>query len=187
MKNVAIVTTRWDELQGENQLQAAQKTETELLGRHFKDFINGEAQVHRHYNTLESAQAVISSLLRCPPIGQIRVVAEILSGKSLPETGAGLELKEQLFQLTSHYEDELKRLSKEFRAANQFNNEAHEAEVMRLRRDLEKVKKDQETLKLSGKEKHHLPKWLRDMKSIKQRAKQGRFRTSTPSPNEPSR
>ena len=181
MKNVAIVTTRWDELQGENQLQAARKTETELLERHFKDFINGQARVHRHYNTLESAQVIISSLLRCPPIGKIRVVAEILSGKSLPETAAGRELKEQLVQLTSHYEDELKRVANEFRTTIHFNSEAHEAEIMRLRRDLEKVMKDHETLQSSGKEKTRLPWWLWAMKSSKQRAKQGKLRTSIPS------
>ena len=182
MKNVAIVTTRWDGLQSENQLQAAQETETELLDRHFRDFINGQAEVHRHWNTLESAKAVISSLLRRPPIGKIRVVAEILSGKSLPETGAGLELEEQLVQLTCHYEDELKRLSREFRANIRFNNEAHEAEVMRLRRALDKVKKDHETLQLSGKAKTR-PCWFRGMKLNKQRAKQGKLRTSIPSLN----
>lgn len=151
MKNVAIVTTRWDELQGDEQLQAARKTETELLGRHFKDFTDGQAQVHRHYNTLESAQAVMSSLLYCPPISKIRVVTEMLSGKTLPQTGAGLELKEQLVQLVSHYEEELKRLSIEFRAAIKFNQEAHEEEVAKLQRELEKVKKDHETLQLSAK------------------------------------
>ncbi|EDR07720.1 uncharacterized protein LACBIDRAFT_298189 [Laccaria bicolor S238N-H82] len=146
MKNVAIVTTRWDELHGEQQLQAAGKTEKELLGHHFEDFIDGQAQVHRHDNTLESAQAVMSSLLRCPPIGDIRVVVEILHGKTLPETDAGLELKEQLVQLVSHYEDELKRLSIEFQAAIKFNKEAHEEEVAKLRMELEKVKKDHEAL-----------------------------------------
>ena len=148
MKNVAIVTTRWDELQGDEQLQAAGKTETELLGRHFKDFTDGQAQVHRHYNTLPSAQAIMSSLLRCPPIGKIQVVAEILSGKTLPKTGAGLELKEQLVQLMSHYEDELNRLSNEFQAAIQFDNNAHEEEIAKMRRELEKVKKDHEALQL---------------------------------------
>ena len=36
MKNVAIVTTRWDEVRDE-QFQAAEKTETQLKG-YFKDF-----------------------------------------------------------------------------------------------------------------------------------------------------
>ena len=146
MKNVAIVTTRWDELQGEKQLQAAGKTETELVGRHFKDFTDNEAQVHRHYNTLQSAHAVVSSLLRCPPIDKIRVVTEILNGKTLPETVAGVELREQLVQLMRHYEDQINRLSNEFRTTIQFNNEAHEEEIAMLRRELEKVRKDYEAL-----------------------------------------
>ena len=144
MKNVAIVTTRWDELHGDKQLQDAKNTETELLDSHFKDFTDSQAQVHRHNNTLESAQAVMSSLLCCPPIGDIQVVTEMLSGKPLPETKAGLELMEQLVQLIS-------RLSDEFRAAIQYNNKAHEEEISKLRSELEKVKKDYEVLQLLAK------------------------------------
>ena len=149
MKNVAIVTTRWDELQSEKQLQVARNTEEELLDTHFKEFTHSHAQVHRHNNTLESAQAIMSSLLRCRPIGKIRVVAEILSGKTLPETEAGLELEEQLVQLMSHYQDDLN--GNNLRAAIQSNNEAHEEEIAKLLREFEKVKKDHEALQLLAK------------------------------------
>ena len=157
MKNVAIVTTRWDEFQGAEQV--ALKTEKELLNGHFKEFTDAKAQVHRHYNTLPSAQAIMSSLLSCSPIGKIRVVAEILSGKTLPQTGAGLELKEQLVKLVSHYEEELKRLSNEFRAAIQYNKETHDEEVAKLRRELEKVKKDHEALQLLAEAKRGKSFW----------------------------
>ena len=145
MKNVAIVTTRWDELEGEKQLKAARKNEAELLDRHFKDFINGQAQVHRHFNTLNSAEAVMSSLLCCSPIGKIRIVDEILSGKTLPETGAGLVLKDdsELVQLMTHYE-----------YAIQFNNaevalrgELEKLRAENLRGELEKLRGEHEKLR----------------------------------------
>ena len=131
MTNVAIVTTRWDDLQGEKQLQDAQNKEAELRDRYFKEFISNEAQVHRHNNTVKSAEIILSSLLRLPPIGDIQLVFEIVSGKSLPQTGAGLEL-ERLVQLVRYFEGEIKRLVNDVQA----NTVVYQKEIAKLKADL---------------------------------------------------
>lgn len=94
MKNVAIVTTRWDEVNKE-QLQAAEKTETQLSG-YFKDFTDNGAQLYRHDNTLESAKKLISSVLDFTAIDKIQIVEEMRSRKTLFQTAAGEELASQI-------------------------------------------------------------------------------------------
>lgn len=158
MKNVVIATTRWDELQGEQQLQNARNTETELREGHFQNFINNEALLHRHNNTVESAQAVLSYLLRRSPIRKIQLVFEIANGTSLPQTGAGLEV-EQLGQLKRHFEGEVKQLSHEFQA----NAVDNEEEIERLRDKIRELEK------MLEKKKSFL-RWLFGSKSDKQRA-----------------
>ena len=100
MKNVVILTTRWDETRRD----VAEKTETDLRNGHFKEFVNNGAKVLRHDNTVASARNVISSILDLPPIAEIKVVNEIVGGRSLAETDAGRELDSQLTQLKTQHE-----------------------------------------------------------------------------------
>lgn len=85
MKNVVILTTRWDE----TRLNVAQRTETELINTYFKGFIDSGAQVLRHKNTVESAREVIAAIIDRPPIAHLQVINEMMSGRSLLETEAG--------------------------------------------------------------------------------------------------
>ncbi|EDR07885.1 uncharacterized protein LACBIDRAFT_298188 [Laccaria bicolor S238N-H82] len=151
MKNVAIVTTRWDEVHKE-QLQAAEKTETQLSG-YFKDFTDNGAQLYRHYNTLESAKKLISSVLDFTAIDKIQIVEEIRSRKTLFQTAAGRELASQLAQLEADHVQHIEGLVKQLEAASGLEDNSYYDELNKLRNDLRerrgKVAKDRQKLELT--------------------------------------
>lgn len=169
MKNVAIVTTRWDEVRDE-QFQAAEKTETQLVG-YFKDFTDNGATLSRHNNTLQSAKEIISLVLQFPPIDKIQIVEEVRSGKSLFVTSAGRELARQLNQLGVDHDQQIEGLSKQLKAAPGLEDKAFSDELNKLRNDLrerrKKLTEDRQNLKLenmptvSGRSLKLLPKKFR--------------------------
>ena len=146
MKNVVILTTRWDETRRD----VAEKTETDLRNGHFKEFVNNGAKVLRHDNTVASARNVISSILDLPPIGEIKVVNEIVGGRSLAETDAGRELDSQLTQLKTQHVEDINGLREQYKAARLAQDEEQQAEIKRLRDELlaklEKIDKDKKNL-----------------------------------------
>ncbi|EDR07886.1 uncharacterized protein LACBIDRAFT_298184 [Laccaria bicolor S238N-H82] len=150
MKNVAIVTTRWDEVNKE-QLQAAEKTETQLSG-YFKDFTDNGAQLYRHDNTLESAKKLISSVLDFTAIDKIQIVEEMRSRKTLFQTAAGEELASQLTQLEADHVQQIEGLEKQLGAASRLEDNSYYDELNKLRNDLRgrrgKVAKDRQKLEL---------------------------------------
>ncbi|EDR07868.1 uncharacterized protein LACBIDRAFT_294476 [Laccaria bicolor S238N-H82] len=146
MKNVVILTTRWDETRRD----VAEKTEADLTNSHFKEFVNNGAKVLRHDNTVASARNVISSIMDLPPIGEIKVVNEIVGGRSLAETDAGRELDSQLTQLKTQHVEDINGLREQYKAARLAQDEEQQAEIKRLRDELlaklEKVDKDKKNL-----------------------------------------
>ena len=146
MKNVVILTTRWDETRRD----VAEKTETDLRNGHFKEFVNNGAKVLRHDNTVASARNVISSILDLPPIAEIKVVNEIVGGRSLAETDAGRELDSQLTQLKTQHVEDINGLREQYKAARLAQDEEQQAEIKRLRDELlaklEKIDKDKKNL-----------------------------------------
>lgn len=150
MKNVVIVTTRWDEVHSK-QLQAAEKTEAQLSG-YFKDFTDNGARLHRHYNTLESAKKLISSVLDFPAIGKIQIIEEMRGWRTLFQTAAGRELASQLAQLEADHEQQIEGLCKQLGAASGLEDKAYHDELNELRNDLlgrcDRVAKDRQELEL---------------------------------------
>jgi len=146
MKNVVILTTRWDEKQHE----VAEMAETQLRTGHFKQFIDNGAKVLRHDNTVVSARRIVSSILTIPPIGHLQVVDEMISGCSLYETGAGRELDSQLAELQTQHIQAMNAIRQQYVDARSTNDKAHQAELKRSREELygrlQKVEKDKENL-----------------------------------------
>ena len=148
MKNVAIVTTRWDEVHSK-QWQAAEKTETQL-NDYFKDFIDNGARLHRHYNTPESAKKLVSSILEFTAIDKIQIVEEMQSRKTLFQTTAGRELASQLAQLEADHEQQIEGLGDQLSVASGLEDKAYYDELNKLRKDLrwrlDKVAEDRQML-----------------------------------------
>ena len=146
MKNVVILTTRWDE----TRLNVAQRTETELINTYFKEFIDNGAQVLRHDNTVESAREVIAAIVERPPIAHLQVIDEMMSGRSLFETEAGRELDSQLSKLHTQHVEEINELREQYKTARSARDEGQQAEIKKLRTELmgklEKVDKDKKNL-----------------------------------------
>ncbi|KIJ29021.1 hypothetical protein M422DRAFT_80499, partial [Sphaerobolus stellatus SS14] len=146
MRNVVILTTRWDETRH----HVAVKAEAQLMNSHFKEFVDNGAQVLRHNNTVVSARGVVSSILALPPIGHLQIVDELLSGRSLFETEAGRELDSQLAQLETQHVQEINALREQYIAAHSAADKALQAEIKSLREELltklRKVEKDKVNL-----------------------------------------
>ncbi|KIJ29022.1 hypothetical protein M422DRAFT_61876 [Sphaerobolus stellatus SS14] len=133
MKNVVIITTRWDETNH----QVAEKTEKELMNSHFKELIANGATLLRHYNTIVSAQRVIRTILSFPPMADIKIVTEIKSGRSLSETEAGQELGSQLAALQAQHEKQMAELRDEYKQARKARDKEQQEELKKMREELQ--------------------------------------------------
>ncbi|KAF9463766.1 P-loop containing nucleoside triphosphate hydrolase protein [Collybia nuda] len=97
IQNTMIVTTMWDNVVFKDGVER----ERQLSEEPFKPFLLGNAKMHRHDKGLESAQHIISLMLRnkpCPLAIQTEMVND---RKPLLETGAGLQLSGEI-QKTIH-------------------------------------------------------------------------------------
>jgi septal ring factor EnvC (AmiA/AmiB activator) len=123
MKNVVIVTTRWDT--GDEDTFKAREEELKAKGEFFKQFIDDGAEMFRHYNTPSTAFAVIRRILQNHPRA-LMIQQELDAGKDLPQTGAGEEINRQLMEHLGQQKEAIEKLQKEIR------RERNEAKKMEL-------------------------------------------------------
>jgi len=90
LKNVIIVTTRWDLI---DEAEGGRREE-ELMSDpdFFQPLIDAGARTLRHDNTLRSAQSIMAHLLDNNPIA-LQIQVEISEGKRLEDTAAGSEIR----------------------------------------------------------------------------------------------
>ncbi|KAH7635100.1 hypothetical protein B0T09DRAFT_370402 [Sordaria sp. MPI-SDFR-AT-0083] len=120
LKNVTLVSTMWD-MAGVNQKSI--KRETQLLQ---EDGFWGEmvrehgTHVGRHDNTKESAMQLLARFVKGP---NYRVVVdlqqEVIDGKTLDQTAAGLEVLREINKAKAAIEEKLKQLEEELKSAAQ--------------------------------------------------------------------
>ena len=94
LKNVIIVTTRWDVVpphEGERREQELRSDE-----RFFKPALDQQAQLLRHDNTIESAQKIVRTIFQNHPI-PLNIQRELVDErKQLGDTIAGREFESQM-------------------------------------------------------------------------------------------
>jgi hypothetical protein len=151
LKNVIVVTTRWDDVQ-EKDREATERREEELMkteGMFFEPIIAAGGRFLRHDNTIESARKIMDQLVDNEPI-PLRIQIEMRDGKKVEETAAGIELRAEMNKLIEKHTNEMKDLLEEMEEAIAEKDEELrkelEAEQTRLRKDMEKWESEKKRL-----------------------------------------
>ena len=171
LKNVIVVTTRWDDTQ-EKDKEAMVRRENELMttkGKFFEPFITAGGRFLRHDNTMGSARRIMEKVLDNDPI-TLQIQAEMDKGMKLEETAAGSELAAEMNRLIAKHTGEMEHLRKEMADAIAEKDEELrkelEAERTKLKKEMEKW--ETEKKRLAG-----------DLDSVRQAAEVAKKETET--------
>jgi hypothetical protein len=141
LKNVIIVTTRWDMEGNERAVELEQELVTGQ--QYFKPLCDAGANTLGHNNTRESARRVVDKLLNNNPI-VLQMQEELESGMTLEQTAAGSQLSADLDALIKKHEAEIEKVREEIEDAVKAKDDA-------LQKDLEdeRVKLEEEMTRLT--------------------------------------
>lgn len=135
LKNVAIVTNMWEQITPE---QGALR-EKELGHNFFRAAIEKGARLCRHYDTPESAQAVLREILKNQP-AVLKIQSELIDeGKQIGQTGAGEELKQEIRDAVKRYENVTRELEEEICEAKKEKDEEARRELEEEKRKMQEV------------------------------------------------
>ncbi|KAL7892232.1 P-loop containing nucleoside triphosphate hydrolase protein [Trichoderma sp. TUCIM 5745] len=140
---VVLATTMWNKA---NLLKDEQR-EKELLSRpdFWADMVNQGSQVFRHDNGVESAAAIMEYIIGKQHRVTLDIQKEMASGKTLDETGAGLEVQTDMTALTKKHEQEMNTLRQELQEAKDMHDSVAVEEIHQLRAELaDKIRSDEE-------------------------------------------
>lgn len=143
---VVLATTMWNK---SNRLKDEQR-EKELLERpdFWADMVNQGSQVFRHDNGKKSAAAIMEYIIGKQHRVTLDIQKEMASGKTLDETGAGLEVQTDMTALTKKHEQEMSTLRQELQEAKDMHDSSAVEEINQLRAELaDKIRSDEEARK----------------------------------------
>ncbi|KIK51367.1 hypothetical protein GYMLUDRAFT_234181 [Collybiopsis luxurians FD-317 M1] len=137
MKNIAVITTRWDlvtETEG-----ASREREIRTNPSFFKDAITNGAGLIRHLtNTTHSAQEILSDLIvKSEPVA-LKIQKELVDeNKNLHDTAAGAELNRELREQIQKYKDEIEQIKTEMKERQQKGDN----QIADLREEINDIKR----------------------------------------------
>lgn len=112
--DVTIVTTMWDMIQAQDEIQAAETRETTLRGRgnFFGRLLAGGALYHRHQDTYDSSLDIVEQLVdrRKEVVLAVQEQMERAAGVTLADTTVGRYLEGDLKDTRKKYERQLLQL-----------------------------------------------------------------------------
>ncbi|KAJ2924778.1 hypothetical protein H1R20_g12311, partial [Candolleomyces eurysporus] len=164
-KNVIILTNMWGQIGTDVGKARERELASDLF---FKSVLEKGAQMLRHDNTLESAQAIIKRLSDNNPL-VLQIQREIVDEKKdILQTAAGTELNKELLTEKKRHEQELRSLQDEWQAAMSAKDEETrreiEAEARRLQKEMSRIEAESKNLANNfQKEKADLEQHLKDM------------------------
>jgi hypothetical protein len=136
LRSVVIVTTMWDEISQ----STGEERERELATKDvfFKPALEKGARFARHTDSLESAQAIIRSIIdnQSTPI-TLQIQDELSRGLNISETLAGKELGRELFEQMERHRQEMRGLMSEMQEASRMRDEESRQELALERRRME--------------------------------------------------
>ena len=150
LKNVVVVTSRWDDLQ-EKDRDAMGKREKELMetpGKFFEPLIAAGGRFLRHDNTARSARRIMEAFLKNEPL-PLQIQVEMRNGKTLEETAAGSELAAEMEKLMDKHSSEMKNLKEEMAEAIEAKDVALkelEAERTKMQQEMKKWEEQKKAL-----------------------------------------
>jgi hypothetical protein len=108
--NIRLATTKWPSAE---QPLAVQREE-ELRQVYWKDMLNKGSKMNRFLNTYDSAWSIIDSIIQTKAISFVLIQKELVEFKKLlPETAAGIALREELEKLLKEEGRRAQELKKE--------------------------------------------------------------------------
>ena len=142
LKNVILMTNMW----GEVAPQKGADQEQQLRDKYFKAAIEKGAQLCRHSNTPESAQAIPRRILKNEPL-VLKIQHELIDqGKDIRRTGAGAELNREIREVVEKYQREIRKLEERVRQAIEERDEESwkelEEEKRGIQDEMEKLRRD---------------------------------------------
>ena len=142
LKNVILMTNMW----GRVALQQGEAREQQLRDEHFKAAIEKGAKICRHYDTPQSARAILRIILKNQPVA-LKIQRELIDeGKEIGETGAGVELNREFQELVERHRREMKELEENMRKAmeemDEESREELEGEKKKMEEKMEKLQND---------------------------------------------
>ncbi|KAF8133158.1 P-loop containing nucleoside triphosphate hydrolase protein [Mycena galopus ATCC 62051] len=143
LKNVVVVTTRWDDVQDKDK-GAMEQREKELMatpGKFFEPLMTAGGRSLRHDNTAASARRIMEAFFENHPI-PLQIQLEMSDGKTLEETAAGSELAAELKKLMDKHSSEIKNLEEEIAEAIAAKDEALKKELEAERMKMQKQMKN---------------------------------------------
>jgi len=113
LKNVVVVTNMWSEVSQE----VGEAREAELASRDifFKPVLDKGAQLVRHENTQESAEAIMHYLISNHPLA-LRIQRELVDQHmDISQTAAGEELNRELMEQIRRHREEMRALQEDMK------------------------------------------------------------------------
>ncbi|KIP06256.1 hypothetical protein PHLGIDRAFT_60285, partial [Phlebiopsis gigantea 11061_1 CR5-6] len=108
LKNVVIATNMWSDVAVElGEKRERELSESELF---FKPALEKGAHLARHDNTLDSARRIVRQIVGFPTTALQIQVETVDQQKTLAQTAAGEDLKEELERLAAKHKEELEGL-----------------------------------------------------------------------------
>jgi len=146
LKNVILMTNMW----GRVVPQQGAERERQLNDKYFKAAIEKGAQLCRHYNTPESARAILRKILENKP-AVLQIQRELIDeGKDIADTGAGAELNREIREVVERYQREIKELEENMRRAIDEKDEESrgelEEEKRKMQEEVENLRKGSEEM-----------------------------------------
>ena len=130
LKNVVIVTNMWSDVSSE----VGEKRERELSGSElfFKPALEKGAHMVRHDNTVASAHRIIREIIGFPPTPLQIQVETVDEHKTLAQTDAGQDLKDELERQAAKHKQELDGLRSEMEELLSTKDAQHKTEIDEL-------------------------------------------------------
>ncbi|KAI0880961.1 uncharacterized protein GGS22DRAFT_173853 [Annulohypoxylon maeteangense] len=149
MKNVVLLTTKWDDL-GSDQLRGAEReSQLKMNSDFWKGMIADGASFMRHDGTTKSAENVAVGLLD-KTLVILNMQKQMAGGSSLAKTDAGAYVNEELIRFQREAEENILQLRQEFERASRQKNTVLETQLRehydRKIGELEENRKQQQRL-----------------------------------------
>jgi hypothetical protein len=115
--HIALVSTKWESLKGDQARIAAERREMDLIEKpeFWADLVDRGSMHFQHDASIKSATKIVNSLLmRRRPV-PLKLQLEMRLGKTLAETEAGSFVEGEILKMKENYEREVERLMSEFK------------------------------------------------------------------------
>jgi hypothetical protein len=137
LKNVAVVTNMWGEVnQGVGE---AREHELETEESFFGSAIGKGAQLLRHNNTIESAQAILRHIVHNRPL-PLRIQQEVVDEhRDLADTAAGEVLNRDLKAQARKHQEEVEEMMRRMEGANEETKKVLGEEIRKRQAETDQV------------------------------------------------